>query len=67
MEDVRDEDLLDDVMTGYDMLIYNIKSKLDRFNVLVQGAPRDHKYDMLLEAYAEDIYGMCRKFYDAEG
>ncbi len=69
MEDTgrRDEDLFADVMAGYDILIYNVKSKLDRFNLLVQGAPRDHKeYDMLLEAYAEDIYEMCRKFYQSE-
>ena len=66
MEDVRDEDLFTDVVTAYDILIYNIKGKLDRFNVLVQGVPKDHKeYDMLLEAYAEDIYGLCRKFYES--
>ncbi len=67
MEDVRDEELLADAMTGHDILIYNIKSKLDRFNILVQSVHRENKdYQRLLECYAEDFYQMCRKFYDAE-
>ncbi len=51
----------------YNLLINSIKGKLHRFNIIVEDAPIDNReYDMLLESYAEDIYEMCRKFYEAD-
>ncbi len=50
----------------YNLLINSIKGKLHRLSIIVEDAPIDNReYDMLLEAYAEDIYGMCRKFYES--
>ncbi len=48
-------------------IIARIKSKLDKCNRIFKETPVSHReYDALLESYAEEIYDMCRKFYDAE-
>ena len=52
-------------MTEYDMLLYRIKRKLDQFNVIVQGVPKEEReYEEFLDCYAQDIYEMCKKFYE---
>ncbi|MEM2760076.1 MAG: hypothetical protein QXU32_09170 [Nitrososphaerales archaeon] len=53
-------------MAEYEQLIYSIKGNIDRFNKIFRAVNEDGRdYDMLLECYAEDIYEMCRKFYEA--
>ncbi len=47
-------------------VIARIKSKLDRFNrIFKEPQVNGREYDMLLECYAQDIYEMCRKFYES--
>ncbi len=47
-------------------IIARIKSKLDRFNrIFKEPQVNSREYDMLLECYAQDIYEMCKKFYES--
>ncbi len=53
-------------MTEYS-IIAKIKNKLYRLNTIVQKTNcSEREYDMLLQSYAEEIYQVCKKFYDSE-